>query len=64
LPKRAHAKSLHHFELPQLAAWVPMMFCLIKRHRDKEEWLSATDQMLFQFLVKTCDAANQNCPTI
>jgi hypothetical protein len=45
LPRYSHAKSPHHFELPQLAACVLMMFYLNKSYRDMEEWLLATDQV-------------------
>jgi hypothetical protein len=45
LPKYSHAKSPHHFELPQLAACVLMMFYLNKSYRDMEEWLLATDKV-------------------
>lgn len=45
LPKYSHAKSPHHFELPQLAACVLMMFSLNKSYRDMEEWLLATDKV-------------------
>src|SRR3989304_4125031 len=45
LPKYSHAKSPHHFELPQLAACVLMMFYLNVSYRDMEEWLLATDQV-------------------
>ena len=44
LPKYSHAKSPHHFELPQLAACVLMMFYLDLSYRDMEEWLLATDK--------------------
>lgn len=46
LPKYSHAKSPHHFELPQLAACVLMMFYLDLSYRDMEEWLLATDQVV------------------
>jgi len=45
LPKYSHAKSPHHFELPQLAACVLLMFYLNKSYRDMEEWLLATDKV-------------------
>ena len=45
LPKYSHAKSPHHFELPQLAACVLMMFYLDLSYRDMEEWLLATDKV-------------------
>lgn len=45
LPKYSHAKSPHHFELPQLAACVLMMFYLHVSYRDTEEWLLATDKV-------------------
>lgn len=45
LPKYSHAKSPHHFELPQLAACVLMMFYLDVSYRDMEEWLLATDKV-------------------
>lgn len=45
LPKYSHTKSPHHFELPQLAACVLMMFYLNKSYRDMEEWLLATDKV-------------------
>ncbi|MBI5952142.1 MAG: transposase, partial [Chloroflexi bacterium] len=45
LPKYSHAKSPHHFELPQLAACVLVMFYLNKSYRDMEEWLLATDKV-------------------
>jgi hypothetical protein len=44
LPKYSHAKSPHHFELPQLAACVLVLFYLNKSYRDMEEWLLATEQ--------------------
>lgn len=50
LPKYSHAKSPHHFELPQLAACVLLMFDLDFSYRDMEEWLLATD--------KVCQALN------
>ena len=43
LPRDSHPKSPHHFTLPQLAAWVLMMFYLDVSYRDMEEWLLATD---------------------
>jgi len=46
LPKYSHAKSPHHFELPQLAACVLMMFYLDLSYRDMEEWLLASDQVV------------------
>jgi hypothetical protein len=45
LPKYSHEKSPHHFELPQLAACVLMMFYLDISYRDMEEWLLATDKV-------------------
>jgi hypothetical protein len=45
LPKYSHLKSPHHFELPQLAACVLMMFYLDLSYRDMEEWLLATDKV-------------------
>lgn len=45
LPRFSHAKSPHHFELPQLAACVLMMFYLDISYRDMEEWLLATDKV-------------------
>lgn len=45
LPKYSHAKSPPHFELPQLAACVVLMFYLNKSYRDMEEWLLATDKV-------------------
>jgi hypothetical protein len=45
LPKYSHVKSPHHFELPQLAACVLMMFYLNLSYRDMEEWLLATDKV-------------------
>ena len=45
LPKYSHAKSPHHFELPQLAACVLLMFYLDLSYRDMEEWLLATDKV-------------------
>lgn len=45
LPKYSHAKSPHHFELPQLATCVLMMFYLDLSYRDMEEWLLATDKV-------------------
>jgi len=39
LPKYSHAKSLHHFELLQVAAGVLMLFYLDVSYRDIEEWL-------------------------
>ena len=45
LPKYAHAKSPHYFELPQLAACVLMRFYLDLSYRDMEEWLLATDKV-------------------
>lgn len=45
LPKYSHEKSPHHFELPQLAACVLMMFYLDVSYRDMEEWLLATDKV-------------------
>ncbi|MCX7755948.1 MAG: transposase, partial [Anaerolineales bacterium] len=45
LPKYSHAKSPHHYELPQLAACVLFMFYLNKSYRDMEEWLLATDKV-------------------
>jgi len=45
LPKYSHTKKPHHFELPQLAACVLVMFYLNKRYRDMEEWLLATDHV-------------------
>lgn len=53
LPKYSHAKSPHHFELPQLAACVLMMFNLDISYRDMEEWLLATD--------KVCQALDLPC---
>lgn len=46
LPKYSHAKSPHHFELPQLAACVLLMFYLDLSYRDMEEWLLASDQVV------------------
>jgi hypothetical protein len=45
LPKYSHAKSPHHFELPQLAACVLLMFYLNKSYRDMEEWFLASDKV-------------------
>lgn len=45
LPKDSHAKSPPHFELPQLAAGVLMLFYLDLSYRDMEEWLLATDKV-------------------
>jgi hypothetical protein len=45
LPKYSHEKSPHHYELPQLAASVLMMFYLDISYRDMEEWLLATDKV-------------------
>ena len=45
LPKYSHTKSPHHFELPQLAACVLVMFYLNKGYRDMGEWLLATDHV-------------------
>lgn len=45
LPKYSHVKSPHHFELPQLAACVLLMFYLDLSYRDMEEWLLATDKV-------------------
>jgi hypothetical protein len=45
LPKYSHEKSPHHFELPQLAASVLMMFYMDISYRDMEEWLLATDKV-------------------
>jgi hypothetical protein len=45
LPKYSHAKNPYHFERPQLAACVVMMFCLDLGYRDMEEWLLATDKV-------------------
>jgi hypothetical protein len=45
LPRYAHAKSPHHFTLPQLAACVLLTFYMNKSYRDMEEWLLATDQV-------------------
>src|SRR5918996_1008414 len=46
LPKYSHAKSTtHHYELPQLAACVLMMFYLDLSYRDMEKWLLATDKV-------------------
>lgn len=45
LPKYSHVKSPHHFELPQLAGCVLMMFYLDLSYRDMEEWLLATDKV-------------------
>lgn len=43
--KYSHPKSPHHFEAPQLAACVLMMFYLAKSRRDMEERLLATDNV-------------------
>jgi hypothetical protein len=45
LPKYSHPKSPHHFELPQLAACVLLMFYLKLSYREMEEWLLATDKV-------------------
>jgi hypothetical protein len=45
LPKYSHTKSPHHFELPQLAACVLVMFYLGMSYRDMEEWLFSADQV-------------------
>ncbi len=45
LPRYSHAKSPHHFTLPQLAACVLLMFYLDLSYRDLEEWLLATDMV-------------------
>ena len=41
LPEYSHARSPHHFELPQLATCVHFN----KSYRDLEEWLLATDKV-------------------
>jgi DDE family transposase len=46
LPRYSHAKSPHHFTLPQLAACVLLMFYLDLSYRDMEEWLLATDAVI------------------
>ncbi|BAJ62353.1 putative transposase for insertion sequence element [Anaerolinea thermophila UNI-1] len=43
LPMYSHAKSPHHFTLPQLGACVLLMFYLNLSYRDMEEWLLASD---------------------
>lgn len=45
LPRYSHAKSPHHFTLPQLAACVVLTYYLDKSYRDMEEWLVASDQV-------------------
>jgi hypothetical protein len=45
LPKYSHPKSPHHFELPQLAACVLLMFYLKLSYREMEEWLLATNKV-------------------
>lgn len=45
LPRYSHAKSPHHFTLPQLAGCVVLTFYLNKSYRDMEEWLLATNQV-------------------
>lgn len=45
LPQYSHAKSPHHFTLPQLATCVLLMFYLDLSYRDMEEWLLATDKV-------------------
>jgi hypothetical protein len=43
LPRYSHAKSPHHFTLPQLATCVLLTFYLDVSYRDMEEWLLASD---------------------
>lgn len=43
LPRYSHAKSPHHYTLPQLGACVLLMFYLKLSYRDMEEWLLASD---------------------
>lgn len=45
LPKYTHPKSPHHFEFPQLAACVLLMFYLNVSYRDMEEWLLASGEV-------------------
>jgi hypothetical protein len=45
LPQYSHAKSPHHFTLPQLATCVLLTFYLDMSYRDTEEWLLASDQV-------------------
>ena len=45
LPRYSHAKSPHHFTLPQLAACVVLTYYLNRSYRDMEEWLVASDQV-------------------
>lgn len=45
LPRYAHAKSPHHFTLPQLAACVLLTFYMNLSYRDMEEWLLATEKV-------------------
>jgi hypothetical protein len=43
LPRYSHAKSPHHFTLPQLATCVLLTYYLDLSYRDMEEWLLAAD---------------------
>src|SRR4030095_6854490 len=45
LPRYSHAKSPHHFTLPQLATCVLLTFYMDMSYRDMEEWLLATNQV-------------------
>lgn len=45
LPRYSHAKSPHHFTLPQLAACVVLTYYLDMSYPDVEEWLLASDQV-------------------
>ena len=45
LPRYSHAKSPHHFTLPQLAACVALTYYMDMSYRDMEQWLLASDQL-------------------
>lgn len=44
-PRYTHAKSPHHYTLPQLVACVLLMHYVRKTYRDMEEWLLATEKV-------------------